>query len=117
MEKRKQNDEYLDEFRKSLPIYQYRNELLAVVRDNLFSIITGDTGSGKTTQIPQYIVESLKVSDLLKYKGGEEIKMKDSVPRIVITQPRRVATIQMAKRVAYEKKYKLGKEIGYSIRF
>jgi ATP-dependent RNA helicase DHX8/PRP22 len=116
MEKRKQNDEYLEEFRKSLPIYQYRDELLTVVRDNLFSIVTGDTGSGKTTQIPQYIVESLRISDLLRHKE-EELKVKDGKPKIVITQPRRVATIQMAKRVAYEKKYTLGKEIGYSIRF
>jgi ATP-dependent RNA helicase DHX8/PRP22 len=116
MEKGKKSDEFLEEFRKSLPIYQFREELLNTVISNPFSIITGDTGSGKTTQIPQYIVESLKTSDLLKCKD-KELKGKANIPKIVITQPRRVAAIQMAKRVAYEKKYSLGKDIGYSIRF
>ena len=148
------NYEYLEEFRKSLPIYQYHNDLINVIKENPFCIITGDTGSGKTTQIPQYIVEYLKASDLMNTKKDEKIKdpnfeieeLKNNLttkpektelklntidpssikpkkinlktaPRIVITQPRRVAAIQMAKRVAFEKKYKLGEEIGYSIRF
>jgi HrpA-like RNA helicase len=102
-------DNYMDEFRKSLPIYQHRQEILSLIKQNKFCIITGDTGSGKTTQIPQYIIESLSNSDLEENSIG--------LPKIVITQPRRVAAIQMAKRVAYEKNYKLGKEVGYSIRF
>lgn len=168
--------EYLEEFRKSLPIYQYHDDLLKLIKDNLFCIVTGDTGSGKTTQIPQYIVEALTKADLTSDNLKKEINMdklseidkenlkieelkknllianetnlldnngskqvdkeldknlfniknankltKDidisGAPRVVITQPRRVAAIQMAKRVAFEKKYKLGEEIGYSIRF
>jgi ATP-dependent RNA helicase DHX8/PRP22 len=113
--KYKQNNEDLLEFRKSLPIYQFRQELLDLIKKNPFCIITGDTGSGKTTQIPQYIIESFKISDLTA--NDEELKVKDGIPRLVITQPRRVAAIQMAKRVAFEKRYTLGKEIGWSIRF
>lgn len=65
MEKKNDNKyEYLEEFRKSLPIYQYHDELLKVVKENLFCIVTGDTGSGKTTQIPQYLIESLTKNDL-----------------------------------------------------
>jgi ATP-dependent RNA helicase DHX8/PRP22 len=105
-----QNSEnYLEEFRKSLPIYQHREEILSLIKQNKFCIITGDTGSGKTTQIPQYIIESLSNKDLHENSKG--------IPKIVITQPRRVAAIQMAKRVAYEKNYKLGTQVGYSIRF
>jgi ATP-dependent RNA helicase DHX8/PRP22 len=138
--------EYLEEFRKSLPIYQYREELLNVVRDNPFCVITGDTGSGKTTQIPQYIIESLRISQFKKFSENIENNQsqiqsqsvllenqeksqnekadhskntdsKSDIPKIVVTQPRRVAAIQMAKRVSYEKNYKLGREVGYSIRF
>lgn len=110
-------EEYIEEFRKSLPIYAYREELLNVVKKNYFSIITGDTGSGKTTQIPQYIIESLTNKDFSKEESFEKSGIKEKIPRIVITQPRRVAAIQMAKRVSYEKNFSLGKEVGYTIRF
>jgi ATP-dependent RNA helicase DHX8/PRP22 len=119
MEKKIQSDEFLQEFRKSLPIYQHREQILSTIKTNLFSIITGDTGSGKTTQIPQFIMESLTISDLFRTQDDNMIN-KDKlseIPRIVITQPRRVATIQMAKRVSFETKKKLGDEVGYSIRF
>jgi len=141
-------DDYLDEFRRSLPIYQYREDIVKLIKENLFCIITGDTGSGKTTQLPQYVIEHLKACDLLYMNNNEEgikeesetvdkinnnsnIKLYDTtiikstiisksqidVPKIVITQPRRVAAIQMAKRVSYERRSTLGKEVGYSIRF
>ena len=103
-----------EEFRKSLPIYQHREEILNLIKNNNFCIITGETGSGKTTQLPQYIIESLTLSDF--YKNNQKFQKSKKLPRVVITQPRRVAAIQMAKRVCYEKNYTLGKEIGYTIR-
>lgn len=89
----------IEEKRKSLPIYLKKKEIIDVISDNPFSIIIGETGSGKTTQIPQYILEHFPNS------------------RIVITQPRRVAAIQMSKRVSYEMGVKLGTKVGYTIRF
>ena len=106
---------FKEEFRKSLPIYQHREEILNLIKNNNFCIITGETGSGKTTQLPQYIIESLTLADF--YKNDKKFQKSKKLPRVVITQPRRVAAIQMAKRVCYEKNYTLGKEIGYTIRF
>lgn len=106
---------FKEEFRKSLPIYQHREEILNLIKNNNFCIITGETGSGKTTQLPQYIIESLTLADF--YKNDKKFQKSKKLPRVVITQPRRVAAIQMAKRVCYEKNYKLGNEIGYTIRF
>ena len=106
---------YKEEFRKSLPIYQHREEILNLIKNNNYCIITGETGSGKTTQLPQYIIESLTLVDF--FKNDKVFQKSKKSPRVVITQPRRVAAIQMAKRVCYEKNYKLGNEIGYTIRF
>lgn len=87
--------------RKLLPIYQYRDPLLAAIEEHQVVIIVGETGSGKTTQIPQYCAEA-------GYgKRG----------RIGCTQPRRVAAMSVAARVAQEMDVKLGHEVGYSIRF
>ena len=46
------------EFRESLPIFEYKNKIDAVLSSNNFAIITGDTGSGKSTQLPQYMIDS-----------------------------------------------------------
>lgn len=91
----------IEDTRTSLPFYQYREELLSAVREYQCIIIVGETGSGKTTQLPQYLVED-------GYgKSG----------KIVCTQPRRVAAMSVAARVAEEMGVKLGQEVGYSIRF
>ena len=96
----------------------------------MFCIITGETGSGKTTQIPQYVVDNIKMGDLMTplpeaiqkqypfecLKNTQTNYSKRKL-RCVVTQPRRVAAIQMAKRVAYESGTKLGREVGYTIRF
>lgn len=66
-------------------------------------IIEGETGSGKTTQIPQYLVEAGFTNEG-QYKIG-------------CTQPRRVAAMSVAARVAEEMNVKLGNDVGYSIRF
>lgn len=91
----------LQEDRKSLPIYPYREKLLDAIRDYQVLVIVGETGSGKTTQIPQYLHEAGFT------KTG----------KIGCTQPRRVAAMSVAARVAQEMGVKLGHEVGYSIRF
>jgi pre-mRNA-splicing factor ATP-dependent RNA helicase DHX16 len=92
----------LSDTRRSLPIYAYREELLEAIRDNQILVIEGETGSGKTTQIPQYLYED----------GYTKNKKK-----IGCTQPRRVAAMSVASRVSDEMGFKLGHEVGYSIRF
>jgi len=92
----------LAETRKALPIYPFRDDLLKAVRAHQILIIVGETGSGKTTQIPQYLYED-------GYCAGGK--------KIACTQPRRVAAMSVAKRVADEIGTKLGNEVGYSIRF
>ncbi|KAI4343938.1 hypothetical protein L6164_011226 [Bauhinia variegata] len=93
--------EALQEERKKLPIYSYRDDLLQAVHDHQVLVIVGETGSGKTTQIPQYLHEAGYT------KHG----------KIACTQPRRVAAMSVAARVSQEMGVKLGHEVGYSIRF
>ena len=87
--------------RESLPIFKFRNQLLNVVRNNQLLIVVGDTGSGKTTQLTQYLAEA----------GYSNRGM------IGCTQPRRVTAMSVAKRVAEEVGCRLGAEVGYTIRF
>ncbi|XP_012269428.2 ATP-dependent RNA helicase DHX8 [Athalia rosae] len=89
------------EQRQSLPIYKLRDELVKAVTDNQILIVIGETGSGKTTQITQYLAEA-----------GFTTRGK-----IGCTQPRRVAAMSVAKRVAEEFGCRLGQEVGYTIRF
>ncbi|KAK9361155.1 P-loop containing nucleoside triphosphate hydrolase protein [Lipomyces starkeyi] len=101
----KEADEHafsMDQVRKSLPIYRYRDELLDAFENFQIVIIVGETGSGKTTQLPQYLHEAGYTKD------GKKVGC---------TQPRRVAAISVAQRVAEEMGVKLGNEVGYSIRF
>ncbi|KAM3183001.1 putative pre-mRNA-splicing factor ATP-dependent RNA helicase mog-4 [Hymenolepis weldensis] len=92
----------LQETRKSLPVYAFRKALLDAIKDHQILVIEGETGSGKTTQIPQYLYEAGYCAD------GKAIGC---------TQPRRVAAMSVASRVAQEMNVKLGMEVGYSIRF
>ncbi|KAH8695928.1 pre-mRNA-splicing factor ATP-dependent RNA helicase-like protein cdc28 [Talaromyces proteolyticus] len=92
----------IEETRKSLPIYQFRDEIIQAVHDHQVLIIVGETGSGKTTQIPQYLHEAGYTKDGMK---------------IGCTQPRRVAAMSVAARVAEEMGVKIGNEVGYAIRF
>eukprot|EP00850_Spirogloea_muscicola_P000281 SM000001S04683 [mRNA] locus=s1:1595740:1605356:- [translate_table: standard] len=89
------------EDRKLLPMYPYKDELLQAIEAHQILVIVGETGSGKTTQIPQYL-----------HEAGYSKRGK-----IGCTQPRRVAAMSVAARVAQEMDVKLGNEVGYSIRF
>lgn len=92
--------------RESLPVYGMRQQLVDKIRDNQFLVIVGETGSGKTTQIAQYLAEEGFNQD---QEGRHKI--------IACTQPRRVAAVSVAKRVAEERGTKLGGDVGYTIRF
>lgn len=90
----------LDRTRQKLPIFAYRSKILATLAEHRVMILVGETGSGKTTQIPQYIFES------------------NAQEKVAITQPRRVAAISVAQRVAEEVgKGSLGSTVGYCVRF
>ncbi|XP_062872435.1 probable ATP-dependent RNA helicase DHX40 isoform X1 [Trichomycterus rosablanca] len=84
-----------------LPITQYREKLITAVKQNQFLVVTGETGSGKTTQLPQYLYQAGLC------KGG----------KIGVTQPRRVAAITVAQRVSQELGVTLGHQVGYQVRF
>ncbi|KAJ1536473.1 DEAH-box RNA helicase prp16, partial [Nowakowskiella sp. JEL0078] len=91
----------MKEQREYLPVFSVREELLNIVRENQIIIIVGETGSGKTTQLTQYLMED----------GYSNYGM------IGCTQPRRVAAMSVAKRVSEEMECELGSVVGYSIRF
>lgn len=81
-----------------LPVAQYKSEIQAAVQNEKVVLIAGDTGCGKSTQIPQYL-----------YEIGYE--------SICCTQPRRIACISLSKRVAHEMLSDYGDDVGYQIRF
>ncbi|XP_069179731.1 probable ATP-dependent RNA helicase DHX35 isoform X3 [Procambarus clarkii] len=91
----------IEKQRQRLPVFTARNHILYLVETYQTTIVVGETGSGKSTQIPQYLREARWSVDGL----------------IGITQPRRVACTTLAERVAEECDVILGKEVGYSIRF
>ncbi len=85
---------------KTLPIYAHEDEIVDAVRNHRVVVVEGETGSGKTTQLPRILLKA----DLA---GGQ----------IGITQPRRIAAVSVARRIAEEEGVTLGEEIGYAIRF
>lgn len=92
----------IQQVRRSLPVYTVREELLNVIRENQVVVVEGETGSGKTTQLTQYLVE----------EGFGDFGI------VGCTQPRRVAAVSVAQRVAEEfGGGGVGAEVGYAIRF
>ncbi|KAH9021055.1 P-loop containing nucleoside triphosphate hydrolase protein [Lactarius pseudohatsudake] len=91
------------EARKKLPVFAQMDEFYKMFTKHQIIVMVGETGSGKTTQIPQFVV----------YSDMPQTKNKI----VACTQPRRVAAMSVAKRVADEMDVQLGKQVGYSIRF
>jgi pre-mRNA-splicing factor ATP-dependent RNA helicase DHX15/PRP43 len=91
------------EKRKQLPVHQQRAEFLRLIHQHQMVVLVGETGSGKTTQIPQFLVYD------------EQPQKKGMM--VACTQPRRVAAMSVAQRVADEMDVKLGEQVGYTIRF
>ncbi len=78
---------------ETLPIYQYKSEIAETVRNNPVTVITAETGAGKSTQIPQFLLE----------QGYN----------LVVTQPRRLAARTVAQRVAEEHGCEFGDVVGF----
>uniref|UniRef100_A0A1A9UZM5 RNA helicase n=1 Tax=Glossina austeni TaxID=7395 RepID=A0A1A9UZM5_GLOAU len=88
--------------KQELPIHHFQNEIHQILAHHNVFIINGETGSGKTTQVPQYILS--------------EATRRNRPCRIIVTQPRRVAAVSVANRVAEERGEVLGETVGYQIR-
>jgi HrpA-like RNA helicase len=87
------SDMALDIQRQQLPIFKNRNHILYALETNRVVIVVGETGSGKSTQLPQYLMEN---------------GWTNSKQMICITEPRRIAAINLAKRICDEKGCLLG---------
>lgn len=92
--------------RENLPIVMMEQEIIEAISENDVVIVCGETGCGKTTQVPQFLFEAGFGSSLCPEKSGV----------IGVTQPRRVAVLATAKRVAYEMNVALGQEVGFQVR-
>ena len=90
----------------SLPISQVRSSLLQQLQDQDFIVVAGATGCGKTTQVPQYILDAASIDNV----GG--------ITNIICTQPRRIAATSVAERVQSERCSSIRKQrVGYHVRF
>ncbi|KAL0087763.1 P-loop containing nucleoside triphosphate hydrolase protein [Phycomyces blakesleeanus] len=101
-----QSPEYsvFQKVRSRLPAHDFKAKVVKTVLDNQVTIVSGETGCGKTTQVPQFILD-------------EEIENgRGSVCSILCTQPRKISAIGVAERVASERCEKIGTTVGYAIR-
>lgn len=92
------------EQRQNLPAIQQSDRILEMIETDQVVLVVGSTGCGKTTQIPQLLLDDMIA------------KSKASGYHIVCTQPRRISAITVAERVAYERDEPLGESVGYQIR-
>ncbi|KAK3270362.1 hypothetical protein CYMTET_21238 [Cymbomonas tetramitiformis] len=88
--------------RQNLPIFSFKQQVLDMIETNQVSVVEGETGCGKTTQVPQYLLET----------AAEEGR----ICNIICTQPRRISAMGVAERVAAERGEPLGRTVGYTIR-
>jgi small subunit ribosomal protein S24e len=97
--------EVMRKTRMALPVHSQKNQLLSMIEDNVVLVCMATTGSGKTTQIPQIILDEW----IDQGRGGE--------CNILCTQPRRLAALSVADRVAKERGESLGQTVGFQVRF
>ncbi|GJP52070.1 hypothetical protein CLOM_g11175, partial [Closterium sp. NIES-68] len=90
--------------RQSLPAWKERERLLQAVQNNQVVVVSGETGCGKTTQLPQYLLEEAISSG----QGAQS--------SIICTQPRRISAVAVAERVAAERGESIGQSVGYQVR-
>lgn len=90
--------------RERLPIWSMREEVVRLVEENTVIVLSGATGSGKSTQLPQFLLDHY-------IEGG-----RGSQVNILVTQPRRISAISLCERVAAERCVEVGRDVGYSIR-
>lgn len=102
--------ESIEQQRQRLPVFKWRSQFLYLLETHRVVIVTGETGSGKSTQLPQYVYESGWLYARPRYPGAFGAAL-------IVSQPRRVAALTLASRVAEEKNWQLGTNVGYSIRF
>ncbi|KAL3689516.1 hypothetical protein R1sor_015825 [Riccia sorocarpa] len=98
--------EDVEKGRQNLPIVMMEQEIMEAIHENAAVIVCGETGCGKTTQVPQFLYEAGYGSGLSNERGG----------MIGVTQPRRVAVLGTARRVAHELNVTLGQEVGFQVR-
>ncbi|CAM5161248.1 unnamed protein product [Natator depressus] len=91
--------------RETLPVKKFETEILDAIHHSPVVVIRGATGCGKTTQVPQYILDEY-------IKNGKAAQCN-----IVVTQPRRISAVSVAERVSYERGEEPGQSCGYSVRF
>lgn len=91
--------------RNELPVHGMKAQIMQAIYENPVVIIKGATGSGKTTQIAQYILEDHIASNQGAYCN------------ICVTQPRRISATSVSERIAFERGEEIGKSVGYSVRF
>jgi len=97
-------NEAMHKFRASLPVAKEKKKIMEYVEENQVFVLSGETGCGKTTQITQFILDHA-----IQKESGSEVS-------IVCTQPRRVAAISVAERVAMERGEKVGSSVGYQVK-
>ena len=115
----------LKPLRAKLPIWEHQDAIRAALREKSILVMLGETGSGKSTQIGQFLVKERWMArrrvSVASGKGDGDGDEKDKEVMvggcIAITQPRRVAATNLARRVAQEMGCNLGDEVGYSVRF
>ncbi|XP_034189503.2 putative ATP-dependent RNA helicase DHX57 isoform X1 [Osmia lignaria lignaria] len=96
----------MQEIRKTLPAWSKMDNILEVIYKNQVTIISGETGCGKSTQVPQFLLDNWILN---RSKSKEHIN-------IICTQPRRISAVGVAERVASERDEQIGDTIGYQIR-
>ncbi|KAI8562893.1 hypothetical protein RHMOL_Rhmol03G0070800 [Rhododendron molle] len=102
--KTRDNVKALQSFREKLPAFKVRSEFLKAVAENQVLVVSGETGCGKTTQLPQFILED------------EISALHGASCNIICTQPRRISAISVAARISSERGESLGESVGYQIR-